>query len=93
MSALDTEFEIEVQRAPVNIRQARTVIAVAHRLSTLSSFDRVVVIDQGKVVEDGSLADLRRPGTMFERMWRLQAEGLAAKRSEQTERQAEEALR
>ena len=51
---------------------------MAHRLSTLTSFDRILVIDQGRVVEDGTAAALRRAGGLFERMWRLQAEGLPA---------------
>ena len=75
-SALDTESEMAIQAALVRIMRARTVIAVAHRLSTLTSFDRILVIDQGRVVEDGTAADLRRQGGLFERMWRLQAEGL-----------------
>ena len=76
-SALDTESEMEIQRAIVEMMQHRTVIAVAHRLSTLSAFDRVIVLDQGRIVEDGAPADLRRRGSLFDRMWRLQAEGLA----------------
>jgi ATP-binding cassette subfamily B protein len=91
-SALDTESEIEVQRALVDIMSDRTVIAVAHRLSTLSSFDRVVVIDRGEVIEDGSPTELRRAGTMFERMWRMQAEGLADRHLQQSDVQAAERI-
>jgi ATP-binding cassette subfamily B protein len=76
-SALDTESEMEVQRALVQLMAGRTVIAVAHRLSTLTSFDRIVVMIGGRVAEDGSVADLRQRGGLFERMWRLQAEGLS----------------
>ncbi|RWX79420.1 ABC transporter ATP-binding protein [Neorhizobium lilium] len=76
-SALDTESEMEIQRSLVRMMEDRTVIAVAHRLSTLSAFDRVLVVDQGQIVEDGSPLDLRRQGSLFDRMWRLQAEGLA----------------
>jgi ATP-binding cassette subfamily B protein len=75
-SALDTESEMEIQRSLVRLMRDRTVIAVAHRLSTLSSFDRVVVIEDGHIVEDGPPSLLRRQGGVFERMWRLQAEGL-----------------
>jgi ATP-binding cassette subfamily B protein len=53
------------------------VIAVAHRLSTLAAFDRILVLHQGRIVEEGTPAELRRRGTLFARMWRLQAEGLA----------------
>jgi ATP-binding cassette subfamily B protein len=76
-SALDTESEMEVQRALVQLVRHRTVIAVAHRLSTLSSFDRVVVVHDGRIVEDGTPAALRERGGLFHRMWQLQAEGLS----------------
>ena len=76
-SALDTESEMEIQRALVQIMRDRTVIAVAHRLSTLTAFDRIVVMMNGRVVEDGTAETLRRQGGVFSRMWRLQAEGLS----------------
>jgi ATP-binding cassette, subfamily B, bacterial len=75
-SALDTESEIEIQRSLVRLMRDRTVIAVAHRLSTLTAFDRIVVIKGGQIVEDGTAATLRQRGGLFETMWRLQAEGL-----------------
>jgi ATP-binding cassette subfamily B protein len=76
-SALDTQSEMEIQRAFVRLTRGRTVIAVAHRLSTLSSFDRVVVIQGGRIVEDGAPGELRKQSGPFARMWQLQAEGLA----------------
>jgi ATP-binding cassette subfamily B protein len=76
-SALDTESEIHVHRNMVELLRRRTVIAVAHRLSTLAAFDRILVIHQGQIVEQGTPAELRRRGTLFARMWRLQAEGLS----------------
>jgi ATP-binding cassette, subfamily B, bacterial len=75
-SALDTESEMEIQRALVRLMRDRTVIAVAHRLSTLTTFDRIIVMMSGAVVEDGTVSELRRHNRVFERMWRLQAEGL-----------------
>jgi ATP-binding cassette, subfamily B, bacterial len=72
-SALDTESELEIQRALVEQMRDRTVIAVAHRLSTLAVFDRVIVLNGGRVVEDGTMQELRRRGGLFDRMWRLQA--------------------
>ncbi len=75
-SALDTESEMEIQRALVRLMRNRTVVAVAHRLSTLAAFDRILVLDEGRVVEDGTVGELRRRGGLFDRMWRLQAEGL-----------------
>ncbi|MCB8820520.1 ABC transporter ATP-binding protein [Microvirga rosea] len=76
-SALDTESEMEVQRALVRLMRNRTVIAVAHRLSTLTAFDRIVVMMGGRVVEDGNTTNLRQAKGVFDRMWRLQAEGLS----------------
>jgi ATP-binding cassette, subfamily B, bacterial len=62
-SSLDTESEELVQEALTRLVNGRTVIAVAHRLSTLHAFDRVVVLDRGTVIEDGAPAELlRRPG-------------------------------
>ena len=52
------------------------MIAVAHRWSTVAAFNRVIVMDKGRIVEDGSTKELRREGRLFERMWRLQADGL-----------------
>jgi ATP-binding cassette subfamily B protein len=76
-SALDTETELLIQDAINRLMAGRTVIAVAHRLSTLLTFDRVLVMENGRVVEDGGVAELRARGGVFERMWRVQAEGLA----------------
>jgi ATP-binding cassette subfamily B protein len=75
-SALDTQSEIEVQRALVHLNKDRTVIAVAHRLSTVSAFDRIVVMKDGNIVEDGTAERLRSAGGVFAEMWHLQAEGL-----------------
>ena len=76
-SALDTESEMEIQRSLVRLMRDRTVMAVAHRLSTLAAFDRIVVMRAGRIVEDGTATELRRRGGLFDRMWRLQAEGLS----------------
>jgi ATP-binding cassette subfamily B protein len=76
-SALDTEAEIEVQHALDALMRGRTVLAVAHRLSTLANFDRIVVLVDGRIVEDGHPAELRRRGGVFDTLWRMQAEGLS----------------
>jgi ATP-binding cassette subfamily B protein len=75
-SALDTESELAIQRSLVENMHHKTVVAVAHRLSTVASFDRIIVIDKGHVVEDGSPRELRQRQGTFDRMWRLQSEGL-----------------
>jgi ATP-binding cassette, subfamily B, bacterial len=75
-SALDTESEMQIQQNIVTVLQGRTVIAVAHRLSTLTAFDRILVIANGRIVEEGSARELRRRGRLFDKMWRQQADGL-----------------
>ncbi|WP_198365535.1 ABC transporter ATP-binding protein [Roseomonas sp. KE0001] len=75
-SALDSESEAEVQKALDGLMEGRTVIAVAHRLATLTNFDRIVVMENGQVVQDGA-PDLlmRRPGP-YQDMVRRQSEAL-----------------
>ena len=74
-SALDTQSEAEIQDALNQLIQGRTVVAVAHRLSTLANFDRIVVLRGGQIVEDGAPHELRKRGGEFEALWRMQAEG------------------
>ncbi|WAE61910.1 ABC transporter ATP-binding protein [Stutzerimonas sp. R40042] len=74
-SALDTHSEAEIQAALNNLVHNRTVVAVAHRLSTLASFDRIIVLRNGRIVEDGAPQELRRQGGEFDSLWRMQAEG------------------
>lgn len=74
-SALDTQSEAEIQAALNDLVRNRTVVAVAHRLSTLSSFDRIIVLRDGHIVEDGPPQELRSRGGPFEALWRMQAEG------------------
>ena len=76
-SALDTQSEAEIQAALNDLVHNRTVVAVAHRLSTLSSFDRIIVLRNGRIVEDGSPHELRSRGGEFEALWRMQAEGFS----------------
>jgi ATP-binding cassette subfamily B protein len=77
-SALDSESELAVQRSLVETMRGKTVIAVAHRLSTVASFDRIIVIDGGRIIEEGTLRELREYGGVFDKMWRLQSEGLSS---------------
>lgn len=74
-SSLDSESEHIVQQALETLIQGRTVIAIAHRLSTLLAMDRILVLDQGKVVEDGTHAELVENGGIYARLWSLQAGG------------------
>ena len=62
----------EIQRALDALMRGRTVLAIAHRLSTVAQFDRLVVLQGGRIVEDGTPSELRRRRGLFDRMCRLQ---------------------
>jgi ABC-type multidrug transport system fused ATPase/permease subunit len=74
-SALDSESEAAIQRALVGLMRDKTVIAIAHRLSTLRAMDRIVVLEQGRVVEDGSHEALVRRGGVYAGLWNSQVSG------------------
>ncbi|RYD26536.1 MAG: ATP-binding cassette domain-containing protein, partial [Lysobacteraceae bacterium] len=76
-SALDSESELEVQNGLDALVRNRTVIAVAHRLSTIVGFDRVIVVERGRIIEDGPPQQLlRQKDGAFRQLWLLQVEGL-----------------
>ena len=72
-SALDSESEAAVQGALENLMRGRTAIVVAHRLSTVASLDRIVVLDGGEIVEDGTHAELSQAGGVYEGLWDRQS--------------------
>jgi subfamily B ATP-binding cassette protein MsbA len=72
-SALDTESERAVQGALKNLQKGRTTLVIAHRLSTIVDADRIYVIDEGRVAESGSHAELLRRGGIYSRLWSLQS--------------------
>lgn len=74
-SALDSESEVEIQKALHELMVGKTVIAVAHRLSTLREMDRILVLENGKIVEDGSHEQLVQNGGTYARLWKHQAGG------------------
>ena len=71
-SALDSESEFYIQKAIENMLKDKTVIAVAHRLSTLKNMDRIIVMEKGKIVEDGKLDELLKKKGKFWQYWKLQ---------------------
>jgi ATP-binding cassette subfamily B protein len=74
-SALDSASERKIQLALDRLIRGRTVIAVAHRLSTVATFDRVLVLVDGEIVEDGTPDRLRHAGGLYQRLWAAQARG------------------
>jgi ATP-binding cassette subfamily B multidrug efflux pump len=74
-SALDSEVEAVIQEQLVGLMEGKTVIAIAHRLSTLASMDRLVVLEHGRVVEQGSHAQLLERGGTYAALWKRQSGG------------------
>ena len=74
-SALDSEVEAAIQQTLYGVMEGKTVIAIAHRLSTIAAMDRIVVLDQGRVAEVGSHAELLSRGGLYARFWARQSGG------------------
>ncbi|MFN5489347.1 MAG: ATP-binding cassette domain-containing protein, partial [Bradyrhizobium sp.] len=75
-SALDAESETLVQTALEELMRHRTTLVIAHRLATVLSCDRILVMDQGRIVEQGTHAELVAVGGLYARLARLQFEGI-----------------
>ena len=73
--ALDSEVEAAIQETLYTLMQGKTVIAIAHRLSTIARMDRIVVLDGGQIVEQGSHAGLLARGGLYARLWDRQSGG------------------
>jgi len=74
-SALDSEVEAAIQDTLETVMQGKTVLAIAHRLSTIARMDRIVVLDAGRIVEEGSHASLLARGGLYARFWNRQSGG------------------
>jgi len=68
-SALDSEVEAAIQASLYSLMEGKTVIAIAHRLSTIAAMDRLVVLDKGRIVEEGDHRSLLARGGLYARLW------------------------
>jgi ATP-binding cassette, subfamily B, multidrug efflux pump len=89
-SALDSEVEAAIQSSLNTLMQGKTVVAIAHRLSTIAAMDRLVVLDQGRIVEEGDHRSLLARGGLYARLWAHQSGGFLGEEVDDAE--AAEAL-
>ncbi|HLD31224.1 MAG TPA: ABC transporter ATP-binding protein [Patescibacteria group bacterium] len=75
-SSLDSESELLIQEALAELMKNKTVVVIAHRLSTIRKMDRIIVVDEGGIVEDGAHnALLKKIGGIYNKLWKLQVKG------------------
>ncbi len=84
-SALDSEVEAAIQASLQRLMQGKTVIAIAHRLSTIAALDRLIVLDQGRIVEEGDHRTLIARGGLYARLWAHQSGGYLGEEAEGAE--------
>lgn len=78
-SALDSEVESEIQSSLATLMRGKTVIAIAHRLSTIAAMDRLVVMEDGRIVEEGTHEELLLRGGLYAQLWLRQSGGFLAR--------------
>jgi len=81
-SALDSEVEVAIQESLDKMMENKTVIAIAHRLSTIAAMDRLIVLDKGQIVEQGTHAELLEQNGLYARLWKHQSGGFLSEHAE-----------
>ncbi len=84
-SALDSEVESAIQQSLYRLMEGKTVVAIAHRLSTIAAMDRLVVMDRGRIVEEGDHRTLLERGGLYARLWAHQSGGFLGEDAEDDE--------
>ena len=81
-SALDSEVEAAIQQSLYRLMEGKTVVAIAHRLSTIAAMDRLVVLEKGEIVEQGSHTELLAQGGLYARLWAHQTGGFLGEQAD-----------
>jgi ATP-binding cassette subfamily B multidrug efflux pump len=84
-SALDSEVEAAIQRSLYRLMEGKTVVAIAHRLSTIAAMDRLIVLDKGRIVEEGDHRSLLERGGLYARLWAHQSGGFLGEDADDNE--------
>jgi ATP-binding cassette subfamily B multidrug efflux pump len=84
-SALDSEVEAAIQGSLYRLMEGKTVVAIAHRLSTIAAMDRLIVLDHGRIVEEGDHRSLLARGGLYARLWAHQSGGFLGEAAEEDE--------
>lgn len=82
-SALDSEVEAAIQESLDEMMEGKTVIAIAHRLSTIAAMDRLIVMDEGRIIEEGTHGELLQLNGVYAKLWRHQSGGFLAEVAEE----------